>query len=303
MSSIRILRISMVLLAALFVCPALRYLESQANYRLVENWAQLPAATQWGVMSAVGVDSKDNVYAFQRDEPTSKVMVFDSHGKFLRSWGDGTFPYPHGLRILRDGNVWVTDRKMQQVVEFSPTGDLLMTIGQKNEAGDNNSTDKFNGVSDVVMAPNGDLFVSDGEGANTRVVKISKDGKFIKFWGSKGSLQGQFDGPHCIAMDSKGRVWVGDRGNKRIEIFDQDGNYLDQMTQFGTPASIFITAGDTVYVAAPAPENRVTIGTLDGQILQKIEGLNSAHGIAVDSTGAIYVAESSGKAVLKYTRE
>lgn len=271
-------------------------------YHLVEHWAQLPAGTAWGVMSWVSVDARDNVYAYQRDEPTSKVLVFDSNGKFLRSWGDGQFPYPHSLRVLRDGFVWLTDRKAQQLFKFTPEGKQLMSIGKKGVAGDNTSQDTFNGVSDVVMAPTGNLFVSDGEGGNTRVVKFTGDGKFIKTWGTKGSGPGEMSGPHCVTMDSGGRVYVCDRGNKRIQVFDQDGTYVSEMRQFGTPVSIAFDRNDTMFVAAPAPENKVTIGTKDGRVLETIDGLDSAHGLAVDSRGNIYVAESAGKAVLKYTR-
>jgi hypothetical protein len=272
-------------------------------YQLVENWAQLPPGTQWGVMSWVATDGGGNVYAFQRDEPTSKVMVFDAHGKYLKTWGKNGFSYAHSLRVLRDGFIWITDRKVQQVLKFDPDGKLLMSIGQKDVAGDNNSQDTFNGASDVVMAENGNIFVSDGEGANTRVVKFSNDGKFIKFWGTKGSGPGELSGPHCITTDAKGLLYVCDRGNKRIQVFDQDGKYLAQMAQFGTPVSIAITRDDMMFVASPAPENRITIGRTTGEVLEKIEGLNSPHGLDVDSSGAIYVAESAGKAVLKYVKK
>ncbi|HEX3703062.1 MAG TPA: peptidyl-alpha-hydroxyglycine alpha-amidating lyase family protein [Vicinamibacterales bacterium] len=272
-------------------------------YQLVEHWAQLPPGTQWGVMSWVSTDVRGRVYAFQRDEPTSKVLVFDASGKFLSSWGEGAFPYPHSLRVLRDGNVWIADRKMQQVLEYTPDGTLLMSIGEKGVAGDNRSRSAFNGVSDMVTAADGTIFASDGEGANTRVVKLSKDGTFIASWGTKGSGPGELSGPHCITMDTGGKLYVCDRGNKRIQVFDQDGRFLDQMTQFGTPVSIAIDAHDQMFVATPAPENRITIGTTKGQVLEKIEGLNSAHGIAVDAAGDIFVAESAGKAVLKYARQ
>jgi sugar lactone lactonase YvrE len=274
-----------------------------AKYQLVENWAQLPPGTQWGVMSWVSVDARGQVYAFQRDEPTSKVLVFDTNGKYLRGWGEGEFPYPHSLRVLRDGFIWLTDRKSQQLLKFTPEGKLLLALGEKGVAGDNTSRTTFNGVSDVVMAANGDLFVSDGEGGNTRVVKFSRDGTFIKYWGTKGSGPGEFGGPHCVAMDSQGRVYVCDRGNKRIQVFDQEGRYLSQMAQFGTPVSIAFGKDDLMFVAAPAPENRLTIGTTSGQVVETMDGLNSAHGIAVDGQDNLYVAESAGKAVLKYVRK
>jgi hypothetical protein len=293
-------------LITLVVLPALHpsnVRAAGATYQLIENWAQLPPGTAWGVMSWVATDARGNVYAFQRDEPASKVIVFDAHGKYLKTWGENAFSYPHSLRVLRDGFIWIADRKMQQVLKFNPDGKLLMSIGKKDVAGDNNSQDTFNGASDVVMAENGNIFVSDGEGANTRVVKFSNDGKFIKFWGTKGSGPGELSGPHCITTDAKGRLYVCDRGNKRIQVFDQDGKYLAQMAQFGTPVSIAITRDDKMFVASPAPENRITIGTTTGEVLEKIEGLNSAHGIAVDVNGNIYVAESAGKAVLKYIRK
>jgi peptidylamidoglycolate lyase len=196
-----------------------------SGYRLVENWAQLPAGVQWGVMTAVGVDANDNVFAFQRSDPASKVIFFDAHGKYLRTWGENTFTDPHGLRVL-GGFVWIADRQMQQVLKYDLRGQLLMSLGQKGVAGDNNSTDAFNGASDVVTAPTGDIFVSDGEGGNSRVVRFSKDGTFIKAWGTKGAGPGQLNTPHNIAMDSKGRVWVFDRGNKRLQVFDQNGAYV-----------------------------------------------------------------------------
>jgi len=302
----------MLIAILLFAANALAPKKAAADgtYHQVENWAQLPAGAVWGVMSAVGIDSKDNVYAFKRAEPgekegamTSKVLVFDSRGKFLKAWGENTFSSAHGLRIDRDGFVWITDKTGEQVFKYTAEGEVLLTLGKKGVAGDNSSVDALNGPSDAVVASNGDIFVSDGESSNTRVVKYSKNGKFIKFWGTKGAGEGQLDLPHNIAIDSKGRLFVADRTNKRIEIFDQEGKYVDQMTQFGTPSSIFISADDTIYVAAGAPENRVTIGTADGKVTGKIEGLKGPHWVAVDSTGAVYVAEVAGQALLKFVKQ
>ena len=281
------------------------------KYQMVENWAQLPQGMQWGVMSAVGIDLHGTIYAFKRSEPgekagamTSMVIVLDSNGKFLRSWGQNTFMSAHGLRVLTDGFIWITDKTGDQVFKFSPDGDLLMTLGKKGVAGDNNSTDgTLNGPTDVVLAKNGDIFVADGESANTRVVKFSKDGKFIKYWGTKGSGPGELETPHSIAMDSKGRLYVANRGNKRIDVFDQDGKYLDQMNQFGAPAGIFITKDDILYVVAGAPENRLTVGTTDGKVLDRVEGLNGPHEMAVDSSGAVYVAEVAGQALVKFVKK
>lgn len=277
--------------------------DAAGGYRLVENWGQLPKGTKWGVMSAIGVDPKGNVYAFQRDKPVSKILVFDEQGKFLRAWGEGGFPGAHGLRVMPDGAIWATDKISQQVLKFDLSGKLLMSLGRKGVTGDMNSHDAFNGVSDVAVAANGDIFVSDGEDGNNRIVKFSKDGKFIAFWGTKGAGPGQLDNPHALAIDSKGRIWVCDRANKRLQLFDQNGKYLSQMTQFGVPASIFIK-GDRVYVAGGPMGSDVLIGTTDGKILATIGGFNHPHGIAVDASGAIYVSEVvPGETVLKYVKK
>jgi sugar lactone lactonase YvrE len=308
----QILAFTMVLIA-LMAAATMRPSNVRAadgDYQQVENWAQLPPGMQWGVMSAVDIDSHGTIYAFKRSEPgekagsmTSMVIVLDPHGKFLRKWGENTFSSAHGLRVLRDGFIWITDKTGDQVFKFSPDGELLMTLGKKGVAGDNDSTDALNGPSDVVIGKNGDIFVSDGESTNTRVVKFSKDGKFIKCWGTKGAGPGELNLPHNIAMDSQGRLYVADRTNKRIQVFDQDGKYLDQMTQFGAPAAIFITKDDMLYVVAGAPENWLTIGTKDGKVLDRVTGRNAPHWVTVDSSGAVYVAEVAGQALLKFVKK
>lgn len=295
-------RIGIIITAAtLSTSAAAGQLPERSGYRQVLQWAQLPSGYTWGTMSAVAIDRQGNVYGFQRDAPTSKVIVFDARGNYLKTWGEGAFPYAHGMRVLKDGYIWTTDRQAQVVLKFDADGRRLFTLGREGVAGSMDSTDAFNGASDVAMSDDGHLFVADGEGQNNRIVKFSKDGAFIKAWGSKGSGPGQFQNPHAIFIDSHGRLWVADRGNKRLQIFDQDGEYVDEMKQFGTPASIFIQ-DDVLYVASPAPENRVTIGTIDGKVLSVIEGLDAPHGIAVDASGAIYVAQSGGKAIVKFVK-
>jgi len=284
---------------------------ADGDYQLVENWAQLPQGMQWGVMSAVDIDSHGTIYAFKRSEPgqkademSSMVMVIDPQGKFLRSWGEHTFSSAHGLRVLRDGFIWITDKTGDQVFKFSPDGELLMTLGKKGVAGDNNSTDALNGPSDVVIGPNGDIFVSDGESTNTRIVKYSKDGKLIKFWGTKGSGPGQLDVPHSIVMDSRARLYVADRSNKRIEIFDQDGTYLDQMTNAGTPYGLFMTKDDVLYVVdgSQGKDDLTIVNTKDQKVLGHIGGLAGPHMLSVDSSGAIYVAEVRGASIKKFVK-
>src|SRR5882672_6941153 len=132
-----------------------------SHYRRVDQWAQLPSGYAWGTMSAVAIDTRGNVYGFQRDDPTSKVIVFDAQGKYVKTWGEGTFPYAHGMRALRDGYIWTTDRQAQVVLKFDADGKQLFALGRKGVAGNMDSTDAFNGASDVAMAENGDIFVSD----------------------------------------------------------------------------------------------------------------------------------------------
>src|SRR4051812_34783156 len=190
------------------------------HYRLVEQWAQFPpSVTKWEAATGVDVDSHDNVYVFQRNE-AMPIMAFDRHGKFVRAWGQGLFKTTHFLRVDPAGAVWITDRGDMQAIKFSPEGKVLLTLGKKGETGDNTSHETFNGMADVAVAKNGDIFIADGEGPNTRVVKFFKDGRFIKWWGGKGTGPGEFDMPHSIAIDGKGRVYVADRSNNRIQIFD-----------------------------------------------------------------------------------
>jgi streptogramin lyase len=178
----------------------------------------------------------------------------------VKSFGAGLLLFPHGLHVDREGNVWVTDGlgkdgKGHQVFKFNPDGKLLLTLGTAGVAGA--GPDEFNAPSAVVVAPNGDIFVGDGHGreTNARIVKFSRDGKFIKTWGRKGAGPGEFDTPHALAMDSRGRLFVGDRNNNRIQVFDQDGNFLHQWTQFSRPSGLFIDRNDVIYVADSESES------------------------------------------------
>ena len=253
------------------------------------------------------------------------ILEFDTSGKLLKSFGAGMFVFPHGIYADKDGNVWVTDGqgkdgKGHQVFKFSPDGKVLLTLGKAGVPG--NGPDTFNMPSDVVVAPNGDIFVADGHGgeSNSRIVKFSKDGKFIKAWGKKGTGPGEFDIPHALAFDSKGRLFVGDRNNNRIEIFDQDGNFIDQWRQFSRPSGIFIDKHDIIYVAdsesnsvRPNPGFKRGIrigGAKDGTVTAFIPDpvevattTSAAEGVAVDSKGAIYGAEVANKDLKKYVKK
>ena len=269
------------------------------TYQTVENWAQFPeGVTKWGGATGVDIDSKGNIYVFHRNE-SMPIMAFDRNGKFLRAWGQGMFKTTHFLRTDREGNVWVTDRGDHQVFKFSPEGKLLMTLGKKGVIGENESQDAFNGVADLVIARNGDIFIADGESTNTRVVKYSKDGKFIKWWGGKGTEPGKFDEPHSIAIDAQGRLYVGDRRNKRVQIFDQDGKFIDQWTHLGTPWGVY-AKDDKLFVVDGTEANCLFIVNIkDGKVLQKIDGLVNATAVTVDSKNAIYIGEVNGANVRK----
>jgi DNA-binding beta-propeller fold protein YncE len=190
-----------------------------------------------------------------------------------------------------------------QAFKFTLDGKLLLTLGKKGVTGDNTSQDTFNGMADLAVAKNGDIFIADGEGPNTRVVKLSKGGTFIKWWGGKGTGPGQFNMPHSIAIDSKGRVYVADRSNNRIQIFDQDGRFLNQWTNFGTPWGLFIK-DELIYVVDGTENNCLLVASIkDGKVLEKIEGLSNPTAVAVDSSGAIYVGEVNGTNVKKFVKK
>ena len=290
-------------------------------YRAVDKWAQLPAGVQFGAVSNVKPDAKGNVWVFHRGEPP--IMQFDSSGKFLKSFGTGMFVQTHGLAIDNEGNIWATDQlgkdgKGQQVFKFSPEGKVLLTLGKAGVAGD--GPDTFNNPSDVVIAANGDIFVADGHGGqtNARIVKFSKDGKFIKTWGKKGSAPGEIDGPHSIAMDSTGRIFVADRGNSRLQIFDQDGKFIDQWKQFGRPTGVYISKDDTIYVVDSQSDERsnpgykrgIRVGSAkDGVVKALIPDLSTdpavalAEGVSGDANGNVYAAGVTTKTVLKFAKQ
>jgi hypothetical protein len=261
-------------------------------YRLVPGWGQLPNGATWGEVPGMAIDATGRLFAFHRAQPP--VVEMDADGRILKMWGEGMFAWPHGIRVDRFGFLWITDGlaregKGQQVFKYSRDGQLLMTLGTKGVRGE--GPDTFGGPCDVAVSASGDIFVADGH-QNARIVKFSKDGAFIKAWGRKGSGPGELNVPHTLVIDSRGRVLVGDRSNNRIQIFDQDGNYLDQWTQFGTPSGMFITPDDTLYVVDYNVQKGVFVGSArDGAVRYRIDDA-VAEGVAVDKDGNIYVGET-----------
>jgi streptogramin lyase len=303
--------------------------DERTSYSLEHGWAKLDRT--WGSTSTVDVDRHGNVWVFERcganscaDSNLAPILRFDPSGKLTQSFGEGLFVFPHSIHVDREGNVFVADAdgkdgKGHVVVKFSPEGKMLMTLGKPGVAGETNDT--FNRPSAVVTAPNGDIFVADGHGGNSnaRIVKFSKDGKFIKTWGRKGTATGEFGELHAIALDSSGRVFVGDRGNNRIQIFDQEGKFLAEWKHFGRPTAVYIDASDTIYVADHASDAQrnpgfrrgIRIGSVkDGVVKVMIPGVgpepdkeNVPEGIAPDAKGNIYGAEVALKNLTKYVRK
>jgi sugar lactone lactonase YvrE len=260
------------------------------------------------------------------------VLKFDSSGKLVKSFGAGMFIFPHGIHVDRQGNVWVTDAqgrdgKGHQVVKFSPDGKVLLTLGKAGVAGD--PPDALNEPCDVVTAPNGDIFVGDGHSGqndnatpNTvaRIVKFSKDGKFITSWGKMGSAPGEFKTPHGLAFDSRGRLFVADRGNNRIQIFDQNGKFLEEWKQFSRLSGIYIDKNDVFYGADSESNARrnagwkrgIRIGSAkDGKVTAFIPdpvtnpdtaATSGAEGVAADAMGNVYGAEVGPRALKKYVK-
>lgn len=286
--------VSIVVAACALLRPAVAVPAAQPPYTLVDGWAQLSGGLTLGEVPALAIDSAERVFAFQRSQPP--VVEFDPSGRVVKTWGTGLFVWPHGMRIDRNGFLWITDGrghegKGQQVFKYTRDGQRVMTLGTAGVGGATAST--FDGPTDVAIAPSGDIFVADGH-VNARIVKFTKDGRFVKAWGKKGTAPGEFDVPHTLAFDMMGRLLVGDRGNKRIQVFDQEGTFLDQWTGFGSPSGMFVTPDDTLYVVDDSDRRRLFVGSAkDGSVTHEIADLTLAAGVTVDRRGNIFVSETA----------
>ena len=319
-------------------------------YQTVENWAKMPQGRTWGSTSAVDIDKDGkSIWVGERcgentclDSTLDTILKFDETGKLVKSFGAGMIVFPHGIHVDRDGNIWVTDGRDNfptaargaaapatppakvighQVFKFSPDGKLLMTLGKPggNRPGATAEPDSFYQPNDVLVAPNGEIWVCEGHGgANSRLIKFDKNGKFIKEFGKKGTGPEDWDQPHALAMDSKGRLFVGDRSNNRIKILDQDGKLLAEWQQFSRPSGIYIDSKDNIYVADSESGSvnrartdwkrgirigRATDGVVTACIPDPVEtapSTSAAEGVAVDGAGNIYGAEVGPKALKKY---
>src|ERR1700758_2828954 len=251
-------------------------------YRMEELRVQLPDGRKLGSPIGVEIDQSDGktLWLFERcggdscvGSTIDPVMKLDANGKMVANFGGGLVNWPHGFYVDRAGDVWVTDGRGENgkghtVIKFSPEGKVLMTLGKPGQAGD--APGMFDTPSDVITTSNGDILVADGHGVmqghqtNDRIVKLAKDGTFILAWGKHGSAPGEFDVPHSLALDSAGRLYVGDRSNSRIQIFDQDGQFVAEWKQFGRPSSVFVDKNDVIYVADGQSDGKTNPGFAQG---------------------------------------
>ena len=241
-------------------------LKYRVQIRFGEEPDTMPEGWKFGRVSAVAVDGEGAVYVFHRGKKADPIIVFDAKGKYLRSWGRGMFGNPHGMRIDRDGNVWVTDNGDHQVMKFDREGKLLLSLGKRGQPGTDAET--FNRPTDIAFAPTGEVYVSDGYG-NSRVVKFTAGGKYLLDWGKRGAGPGEFNTPHSIGVDSKGRVYVADRENNRIQVFDAQGRFLKQWTHLGATQNLFITPRDEMWIITHRNNiENITYDTLAGRIMK-----------------------------------
>lgn len=308
------------------------------RWRAEFGFLKLPPGRSMGSSSAVAGDSKGHIWVVDRcaandcaGSPLDPVMEFDAKGNFLRAWGRGQFLFPHGFFIDARDHLWITDNHVNKtmgdsVMEFTPDGKLLRTIGKPGVSGA--GPDTLHEPNAVLVALDGSIFVSDGhlpEKGNARVIKYDASGKFVKQWGGHGRGPGQFEMPHCLTMDSKGLLYVGDRDNNRMQVFTQDGKLVRMWTQFGRPSGCFIDKNDILYVtdsesrAAPGYGHHpgwrrgIRIGSVkDGVVTDFIPDddphpdagtTSGGEGIWADGKGAVFSAQVEQKRVVRYVRK
>lgn len=293
------------------------------GYHADPAWPAKPLTYAWGAMSGIAVDPQDRVWTFNRGKVP--VQAFSPEGKLIEAWGEGMFKTPHGLRIDRDGNLWITDIGLHVARKFTPKGKLLLSIGTPGQPGKDDR--HLNQPTDVAITSEGDVFIADGYG-NNRVAQFDARGRFVNAWGKLGLKPGDFSLPHAVALDSRGRVFVCDRNNVRVQVFDQKRGVLAEWRNLLVPWGICITAKDEILLSGSSPmhwgEDRflglppkdqlVMKVNTDGRLLElwtfpagevgkeQPGQLDWLHGIAVDSKGNLYLGDIKGCRVQKFVR-
>jgi DNA-binding beta-propeller fold protein YncE len=296
------------------------------RYEVVHGWPTLPEGRVLGSAAGVGVNSQGQVLVFHRAGrtwseplpldliPTPTVAVFDGpSGRFVREWGADQFAMPHGLTVDAQDNVWMTDVALHQVFKFSPDGRLLMVLGERGVPGDD--AGHFNRPTDIAVLADGSFYVSDGY-RNTRVVKFSADGRFLFQWGRPGTGPGAFSTPHAIVVDPAGHIYVADRQNDRVQVFDAAGSFLREMKSpdIGRPYGLALLSQGRLVVAdggeqPKAGPDRSGVAILDptGDLVQRIGRYGNhdgqfrmAHDVASDGLGGLYVVDITGQRVQKF---
>jgi hypothetical protein len=302
--------------------PKYPHVNTAVTYQVDPKWPARPGHIQLGAVPGITVDGEDHVYVFSRTDPP--VQVYDIKGKLIRSWGQKTIQGPHHIRIDPEGNVWIADINRHVVEKYTPGGKRLLTIGVEGKAGRDEK--HLNMPTDIAVTAAGDIFVSDGYG-NARIVHFDRDGKFVHAWGELGHLPGQFSIPHSIAVDSKGTLYVADRNNARVQLFDSKGKFLGEWRNLIVPWGLWVTKQDEIWVCGSSPMQwRKTDTALgcppkdqifmkfnpSGKLLQLftlpkgLDGLerpgevNWVHAIAFDSRGNMYLGDIVGKRAQKF---
>jgi DNA-binding beta-propeller fold protein YncE len=300
----------------------MRYGTGKYQYELVDGWAKLAEGESFIDISGIAIDSQDRVHIFNRSR--RPMMVFDREGNLLTSWGEEHFTHAHGIYIGSDDAIYCTDDRNHTVSKVDADGNVLMVLGTKNNPSDTGYRDvpdlfekistitrggpPFNRPTGVALSASGEIYVTDGYG-NARVHKFSPDGKLLLSWGEPGAGPGQFRLPHSIYIDKNNRVWVTDRENSRIQIFDNNGKFLTQWTDLIRPQDLIIDKDDTVYISELC--KRISIFTIDGKLLARWGNEHhdvrnplfiAPHAIALDSKGDLYVGEVPMSNAMKVDR-
>ena len=281
------------------------------DFESVSDHLTVPAGTTMGAPASVAFDSKGHLFVLNRGP--QPLMEFDENEKFIRAFGE-PLARAHGFRIDNDGNLWVTDVGAHTVMKLNPQGQVLLTLGTKGQAGDWNEATQsrhLNEPNDLAIGRNGDIFVVEGHTpgrGDPRVLKFDKSGNFIKTWGGKGTEAGKFEVAHGIAVDAKGMLWVADRENQRLQVFDQDGTFVRELKYAGLPCSLQIGA-QYIYMVNGFAGQLVRLD-LNGKVLaavgkpgKDLGEFGEAHHIAVSPKGDIYVADTVNSALQKFVKK